>query len=230
MTSLPKRVFVSTLCTLSLLCAPAHAMLPRAKRILAIVPKTPARQFAQLPKSQQQNYKHQESSQWSTKTMALLGLAGFGATAASCADTDKKNIGTQQDDMVTLRNGTKARRARVEEVWQASQHIENKYFHGERFWLWRACVRCKETNDTSCDITSEMSWMRKDQGSSKQALEKFNDLGIAKNNYVDEETRNIILSIYHSTIDGYFSTKRYPVKKWYESIPGYGFYALITGK
>lgn len=254
MTSLSKTFGISALCSLSLLCAPAHAMVPRAKalgRILAVAPKAPARLFAQQSK---QNHKQQEntrSSQWSTKTLAILGLTGLGATVAQCDNGSDKKIDAK-DELVTLRNGTKARKARVDEVWKSLEGFERQY---ECRDIWGTSIDCHNNNIFPCDLTKvtftflcdcnketrtvgniqhDASCKSRDlvfkPRCDEELIKRLDAAGISKDGTIDEETKNIINSSFHGSMEPKFPLhKRYPVRSCYESIPFYNIYKLYKG-
>lgn len=124
---------------------------------------------------------------------------------------------------VTLKNNTLASASRVEEVWQSLQKIDDVSIHGERFWLWRTCLVAKKLHISLCDVRAIDHKKEYLMPLSEKIIQKFDELAITQNGILDEETCNIVLSSYSSSIDGKFCNKHYPTKRWYESIPGFGW-------
>lgn len=161
-------------------------------------------------------------------SLTLLFFAGAQASApANPSDAGMKVV--MQNGKIVLRNDTLASSSRIEEVWQSLQKIDTDSIHDERFWLWRTCLVAKKRNASLCDVRALDHKKEYLKPLNEESIQKFDGLAITRNGIIDEETQNIVLSSYSGSIDGKIVNKHYPIKSWYESIPGYGIRRLLFG-
>jgi len=147
------------------------------------------------------------------------------ALAANSSDSVKKVA--LKTGKVVLRNGTLADLSRTKEGWQSLQKIRNICMHGEDFWLWRTCLDAEELHISSCDVRAFKAFYHEHLNETSIAL--FDYLGITHNGILDKQTQNIILSSYSGSREGKIVFRMYPIKKWYESIPGYHMSRFLFG-
>ncbi len=153
-------------------------------------------------------------------SLAVLFFAGAHSSVQAKPSGKGMNIASKKGK-ITLRNKTLADLARVDEVWQSLQKIDTRSIHGERFRLWRTCLVARERNASLCDLRAHDLQKEYLRLLSEESIQKFDLLGITRNGIIDEETQNIVISSYSGSIDGKFVDTHYPIKRWYESIPGY---------
>lgn len=96
----------------------------------------------------------------------------------------------QKEEIVTLKNGTYARKARVQEVCRGLQLLDKQT---EVFHLYYSCDKCRKKGIYSCRPSIAEFYGRK--RFKAESVEKFDNLKISINGVVDQETQNIILAV-----------------------------------
>ena len=135
-----------------------------------------------------------------------------------------------KEGQIMLKNNTLAGSTRVEEVWQALQKA-NIGDGPNPYSLWKACLFAKKGSHSVCNLRYiahdedyvlnyyPLDHKEKRPLLSEEAIQKCDELAITHNGIIDEETQNIVISSYSG--GAHFWEKHYPVRNWYESVPGY---------